>query len=423
MTAVAPLAGAPPATHFRWTICALLFFATSINYIDRQVLSILAPELQRSIGWNEIDYGYIVTAFQGAYALGLLFVGRLMDRMGTRRGFPLIMTIWSIAAMLHALAGSALGFGIARGLLGLGEAGNFPAAIKTVSEWFPKQERALATGIFNAGSNVGAIVAPLVVPWIALTWGWKWAFLVTGALGFVWLALWMALYRTPEQSRHVSHAELEWIQRDPPASAITPSWKALLSRRNTWAIAFARFLTDPVWWFFLFWLPKMLSSNFGMTLSGMGPPLVAIYLAADVGSIGGGWTSSFLIRLGWPVSSARRIAMLICALCVVPVFAAAWTSHMWIAVGLIGLAAAAHQGWSANLYTLVSDLFPSQAVGAVVGIAGLFGAIGGMLLSTAAGHLLQRANDFLPLLIVAASAYLIALAGIQLLARPNQSGG
>jgi len=423
MSSGAPAAIASAASHFRWAICALLFFATTINYIDRQVLSILAPDLQRSIGWNEIDYGYIVTAFQGAYAVGLLLVGRLMDRIGTRRGFPLIMTFWSMAAMLHAFAGSALGFGIARGLLGLGEAGNFPAAIKTVSEWFPKQERALATGIFNAGSNVGAIVAPLVVPWIALTWGWRWAFVATGAMGFCWLALWMALYRSPEESPHASKPELAWIRRDGPEPAITPSWRRLLPLRNTWAIAFARFLTDPVWWFFLFWLPKLLNSRFGITLAGLGPPLVVIYLVADVGSIGGGWMSSFLIRLGWRVSAARRTAMLVCALCVVPVFAAARTSHMWLAVGLIGLAAAAHQGWSANLYTLASDLFPSQAVGAVVGIAGTCGAIGGMLLSTAAGHLLQRANDFQPLLFVAAAAYSSAFAGIQLLAKPDRSTG
>jgi ACS family hexuronate transporter-like MFS transporter len=421
MSTGAPAAVASPTSHFRWTICALLFFATSINYIDRQVLSILAPELQRSIGWNEIDYGYIVTAFQGAYAVGLLLVGRLIDRIGTRRGFPLIMTVWSVAAMLHALAGSAFGFGIARALLGLGEAGNFPAAIKTVSEWFPKQERALATGIFNAGSNVGAIAAPLIVPWIALTWGWRWAFVATGGLGFGWLALWITLYRTPEENPHVRIAELAWIRRDSPNPASTPSWGQLLPLRNTWAIAFARFMTEPVWWFFLFWLPKLLSLQFGVTLAGMGPPLVVIYLVADVGSVGGGWASSFLIRLGWSVSSARRAAMLICALCVVPVCSAARTSHMWGAVGLIGLAAAAHQGWSANLYTMVSDLFPGQAVAAVVGITGLCGAIGGMLLSSTAGHLLQRTNDYQPLLLAAAAAYLIALAGIQLLAKPNRS--
>jgi len=421
MSAGAPAAVASPASHFRWTICALLFFATSISYVDRQVLSILAPELQRSIGWNEIDYGYIVTVFQGAYAVGLLLVGRLMDRIGTRRGFRLIMTVWSIAAMLHALAGSALGFGIARGLLGFEEAGNFPAAIKTVSEWFPKQERALATGIFNAGSNVGAIAAPLIVPWIALTWGWRWAFLATGALGFAWLALWVAFYRTPDESPHVTIAELAYIRGDSPNPASTASWGQLLPLRNTWAIAFARFMTEPVWWFFLFWLPKLLSSRFGVTLAGMGPPLVVIYLVADVGSVGGGWASSFLIRLGWSVSAARRTAMLICAVCVVPVFSAARTSHMWVAVGLIGLAAAAHQGWSANLYTMVSDLFPSQAVAAVVGITGLCGAIGGMLLSSTAGHLLQRANDYQSLLFAAAAAYLITLAGVQLLAKPDRS--
>jgi len=420
MIASAPAPVDSRVSHFRWTICALLFFATSINYIDRQVLSILAPELQRSIGWNELQYGYIVTAFQGAYALGLLFIGRLMDRIGTRMGYPLIMAIWSVAAMLHALAGSALGFGIARGLLGLGEAGNFPAAIKTVAEWFPKQERAFATGIFNAGSNVGAIVAPLVVPWIALTLGWRWAFVSTGALGFLWLAFWRPLYRSPDQSSRVSQAELAWIRSDIPEPAVQPTWRQLLPYRNTWAIAFARFLTDPIWWFFLFWLPKLLGSRFGVTLSGLGPPLVVIYVLADVGSVGGGWISSLLIRAGWRVHRARLVAMLVCALCVVPVFAASQTQHLWLAVGLIGLAAAAHQGWSANVYTLASDLFPSQIVGAVVGLAGLCGAIGGMLFSSIAGYLLQQANDFRPLLFVASAAYLTALAVVHLLTRTDR---
>lgn len=399
------------ASRFRWTICALLFFATTINYIDRQVLSILAPDLQRSIGWSEIGYGKIVAAFQGAYAVGLLFTGHVMDRIGTRRGFPLIMTVWSIAAMMHSLAGSAAGFGAARGLLGLGEAGNFPAAMKTIAEWFPKQERALAAGIFNAGSNVGAIAAPLLVPWIALKWGWRAAFVVTGAIGFVWVVLWYLFHRTAPLG---SAATEEQENAD-----AAPSWQELIQLRETWAIAIARFLTDPVWWFFLFWLPKMLNARFGVTLSGLGPPLIAVYLAADIGSVGGGWASSFLIRKGWPPFAARRGAMLICALCVAPVFFAARTADMWVAAGLIGLAAAAHQGWSANLYTLVCDLFPSRVVGATVGLAGCCGAIGGMLLSTTAGHVLERTHDYQPILIGAAFAYLLALAGVQWLARPR----
>jgi len=314
-----------------------------------------------------------------------------------------------VAAMLHALAGSAFGFGVARALLGLGEAGNFPAAIKTVSEWFPKPERAFATGVFNAGSNIGAIAAPLIVPWIALTWGWRWAFLATGALGFGWVALWMILYRAPSEYRYEK------------AEAVQPTigWKKLLPVRNTWAIAFARFMTEPVWWFFLFWLPKFLNSEFGVTLAGMGPPLVVIYLLADVGSIGGGWISSFLIRIGWPVHKSRKVAMLICVLFVVPVIGAARTGNMWVAVALIGMAAAGHQGWSANVYTLASDLFPTRAVGAVVGIAGLCGATGGMLLSSTAGHLLERTHNFQPLLFIAGGAYVIALAGVHLLARPE----
>lgn len=403
-------------THTRWTICALLFFATTINYIDRQVLSILAPDLQRSIGWNEIEYGYIVTAFQAAYAIGLFLVGRLMDRFGTRKGYSLVMSVWSFAAMLHALAFSAFGFGSARFLLGLGEAGNFPAAIKTVAEWFPKKERALATGIFNAGANVGAVVAPLTVPWIALNLGWRWAFILTGAIGFIWLAFWAAFYRRPEEHQRLSKAELAYIQSD-PAEAVTPvAWSRLLPLRQTWAFTIAKFLTDPVWWFYLYWLPKFLNAKFGLTLDTIGPPLVAIYLAADFGSIGGGWLSSHLIQRGWSVNAGRKTAMLVCALCVLPILFASRASSVWSAVALIGLAAAAHQGWSANLFTLTSDMFPRRAVGSVVGIGGTGGAIGGMLIATAAGHLLEWTGSYFSLFIVAGSVYLVALLIVHALA-------
>ncbi len=401
--------------HYRWVICALLFFATTINYVDRQVLGILATPLQRELGWSESEYGSIATAFTGAYAIGLVVVGRLMDRLGTRRGFSLAIIFWSLAAMGHALARSAAGFGVARFALGLGEAGNFPAAIKTVAEWFPKKERALATGIFNSGSNVGAIVAPLIVPWIAINYGWRWAFIITGAIGFVWLVFWLALYRRPEEPPRLSEAELAYIQSDPPEPMTKIPWVRLLPHRQTWAFALGKFLTDPVWWFFLFWLPKFLNETYGLTLSGIGLPLVIIYVAADIGSIGGGWLSSSLIKRGWTVNAGRKTAMLACALSVVPIIFAARASNLWVAVGLISLATAAHQGWSANLFTLVSDMFPRRAVGSVVGIGGFGGSVGGMLIATITGFLLQWTGSYAPIFFVAGSAYLVALLVIHLL--------
>jgi len=408
---------APPRVgYFRWSICALLFFATTINYIDRQVLGILAPDLQRSIGWSEIEYGNIVTAFQAAYAIGLLVTGRLLDRMGTRLGFALAITLWSIAAMFHAAARSALGFGIARFALGLGEAANFPASIKTVAEWFPKKERAFATGIFNAGTNVGAVVAPAVVPFIALTWSWQWAFIMTGAIGFLWLGIWWVLYRPPESHPRLSKAEFDYIRSD-PAEAVTPvPWLKLIGYRQTWAFALGKFMTDPIWWFYLYWLGKFLNEKHGLSLSKLGPPLIAIYLIADVGSVGGGWLSSFLIKSGWSINAARKSTMLACALCVMPIAFATQVASLWAAVGLIGLAAAAHQGWSANIFTLASDMFPRRAVGSVVGIGGFGGAVGGMLIATAVGHLLQWTGSYVPVFLLAGAAYLLALLVIQVLA-------
>ncbi len=402
--------------YFRWVICALLFFATTINYIDRQVLGILAPDLQRSIGWSEIEYGNIVTAFQAAYAIGLLVTGRLLDRMGTRLGFALAITLWSVAAMFHAAARSALGFGIARFALGLGEAANFPASIKTVAEWFPKKERAFATGIFNAGTNVGAVVAPAVVPFIALTWGWQWAFIMTGAIGFLWLGIWWVLYRPPESHPRLAKAEFNYIRGD-PAEAVTPvPWLKLIGYRQTWAFALGKFMTDPIWWFYLYWLGKFLNEKHGLSLSKLGPPLIAIYLIADVGSVGGGWLSSFLIKSGWSINAARKSTMLACALCVMPIVFATQVASLWAAVGLIGLAAAAHQGWSANIFTLASDMFPRRAVGSVVGIGGFGGAVGGMLIATAVGHLLQWTGSYVPVFLLAGAAYLLALLVIQVLA-------
>ncbi len=392
----------------RWTICALLFFATTINYIDRQVLGILAPVLQTDIGWNEIDYGYIVTAFQFAYAIGMVLVGRLMDKLGTKIGYSVAMAVWSLAAMAHSFASSVIGFAIARFSLGLGEAGNFPAAIKTVAEWFPKKERALATGIFNAGSNVGAVAAPLAVPWITIAYGWQWAFIATGAIGFIWIIFWVLLYEKPEQHKRLKAEELAYIQIDPPDTQEKIPWIKLMKHRQVWAFAIAKFMTDPIWWFYLYWVPKYLNKNYGLTLDKIGLPLIVIYLMADIGSIGGGWLSSFFIKRGWSVNKGRKTAMLICAICVIPIVFASQASDVWIAVALLSLATAAHQGWSANLFTTTSDMFPRKAIGSIVGFGGMAGAIGGMLIATLAGFILELTGSYLTLFIICGSMYMIA---------------
>ena len=403
--------------NYRWVICGMLFFATTINYIDRQVLGILATDqtFKNAIGWNEAQYGYVNTAFQGAYAIGLLIVGRLMDRFGTRKGFSFAIVFWSIAAMCHALARSAMGFGTARFFLGLGEAGNFPASIKTVAEWFPKKERALATGIFNSGSNVGAIAAPLVVPYIAVNYGWQLAFIITGTIGFIWLIFWLLIYRRPAEHPKLGKAELAHIQSDPPESTTKIPWARLIPLRQTWAFAIGKFLTDPIWWVYLFWLPDFLHKRHGLSLKDFGLPLVVVYLLADIGSIGGGWLSSSLIKRGWTINAGRKLAMLICAIAVVPIVFAAQTSNLWVAVILIGVAAAAHQGWSCNLFTTTSDMFPRRAVGSVVGIGGMAGAVGGMMIARAVGEILERTGSYVPIFIIAASAYLAALLVFHLL--------
>ena len=401
--------------NFRWVVCALLFTATTINYVDRQVIGILKPTLQAEIGFNEIDYGNIVFAFQLAYAIGLLLVGRLMDRLGTRKGFSLAVIVWSIAAMAHAWARSVGGFIAARFALGLGESGNFPASIKTVAEWFPKRERALATGIFNAGTNIGAVVAPIIVPVITLRYGWPWAFIATGAIGFAWLVLWLVLYRRPEEHPRLRAAELAHIRSDPPETEARVGWGRLFRHRQLWAFAIGKFLTDPIWWLYLFWLPDLLHRNYGLNLTNMGPPLVVIYVVADVGSIGGGWLSSSLIKRGWSVNAARKTAMLICALCVVPIVFASRASTLWGAVALIGLATAAHQGWSCNIFTIASDMFPRRAIGSVVGIGGMAGSLGGMLIAKVTGYVLQWTGSYVAIFILAGSIYLVALGIIHLL--------
>ncbi|HLA94442.1 MAG TPA: MFS transporter [Pyrinomonadaceae bacterium] len=427
--------------YFRWVICALLFFAATVNYVDRQVLGLLKDTLQKEFSWSETDYGWIVFAFQTAYAIGLLGVGRLMDRFGTKKGFAASISLWSLAALAHAWAlpigiaaaavlgalgvispttslASVIGFIIVRFLLGLGEAGNFPASIKTVAEWFPKKERALATGIFNSGTNIGALATPLLIPIVVAYWGWYEAFIFTGLIGFIWLVFWLVIYRKPEEHPRLSAEELAYIQSDPPESTARVPWKNLFPHRQTWAFSIGKFLTDPIWWVYLFWLPDFLHKQHGLDIKSFGPPIAVIYIIADVGSIGGGWLSSTLIKRGWTVNRSRKTAMFICALAVVPIVIASITSNLWLAVVLIGIAAAAHQGWSANIFTLSSDMFPKQAVGSVVGIGGMFGAIGGMVISPLVGYILQTTGSYLPIFIIAASAYLVALLIIHLLA-PN----
>ena len=402
--------------RYRWRVCAMLLAATTINYIDRQVLGVLAPFLQDEIGWSEIQYGYIVMAFQGAYAIGLLCAGALIDRFGTRIGYALAISVWSLAAMGHALAASVAGFVVARFLLGLGEAGNFPAAIKTVAEWFPRRERAFAVGIFNAGSNIGAIVAPLMVPIVAAAWGWQAAVLCTGVLSAAWLVTWLVFYRTPDQHPKLSAAELAHIRSDPPEPAVKVPWLQLLRHRQAWAFVAAKFITDPVWWLFLFWLGKFLASEYELSLAKIGLPMIVVYLMADVGSIAGGWLAGRFMRLGWSANRARKSAMLVCALCVAPVILVTQVDNLWLAVGLIGLAMAGHQGWSANVLTLPSDMFPRQTVASVVGIGGFAGAFGGMGMSYFAGSQLQSTGSYGTIFLIAGSAYLVALLCVHLLA-------
>ncbi len=402
---------------YRWTICALLFFATTINYIDRQVLGILAPTLQRELGWNEVDYAAIASWFTLAYALGYLVAGRLMDGFGVRKGFAGSIIIWSVSAVLHAVVTTTGGFSAVRFALGLGESGNFPGAIKTVAEWFPARERAFATGIFNAGSNIGAILTPLIVPWIAVNWGWRAAFLITGALGFLWLFAWLAIYRKPEENARVSAGELAHIRSDAAESGEPVSWGTLLRHRQTWAFVVGKLLTDPVWWFYLFWLPKFLDARYGIKLSSLAAPLVVIYLVADAGSVGGGWLSSPLMKRGWSLNRARKTALLIPALLIVPTMLAPNAGGLWMSVALVSVAAASHQWWSANLFTLSSDMFPRRAVGSVVGIGGFAGAAGGFFFQRATGYILQsNGNNYTPVFVCCGLAYVLALAIIQLLA-------
>lgn len=375
-------------SQYRWIICGLVFFATTINYLDRAVISLLKSDLSMQFNWTDADYANIEIAFKIMYAIGMLGAGKLIDILGTRLGYLLATFLWSLAAVGHAFVTNTLGFIVARAGLGVTESGNFPAAIKTVAEWFPKKERALATGIFNSGANIGAIVAPLSVPFIAVTWGWEWAFVITGSLGFIWVLVWWLFYQSPARHPKLSKEEYAYIHSD--AEEQTPaedtgrvSWLTLLRFRQTWAFVLGKFLTDPIWWFYLFWLPDFLQSEYGLQGTDIAWPVAVVYLVSTVGSIGGGWLPLRLIRNNWPVFKARKTSMLLYGILVVPIIFSQLLGelNMWYAVAVIGLAAAAHQAWSANIFTTVSDMFPKKAVGSVTGIGGTFGALGGILLS------------------------------------------
>jgi ACS family hexuronate transporter-like MFS transporter len=417
------IAAAAPQDHaragrFRWVICGLLFAAMLFNYVDRQMIGVLKPTLQKEFGWTEITYGDIVFYFQAAYAVSYLVFGRLVDWIGAKLGYAAAFVIWTIGHISHAAVHTVTGFILARMVLGVGEGGGFPAGVKAVAEWFPKRERALAAGLFNAGTNIGAIVTPLLVPFIAidLGMGWRATFVITGLAGLIWLAAWLVIYRRPAEHPRVSAAELALIQSDPPDPAgVNVSWRAVLRARETWAYCAGKFLIDPIWWMYLFWLPDFFARVYHLDLKSFGPPLVAVYLLSDVGSVAGGWLSGALMQRGFSLNAARKGAMLVCAVLVTPIAFAMYAGNLWLAVAILGLATAAHQGFSANLYTLPSDLFPRKAVGTVIGIGGAVGGVGGMLMAKYAGWVLDRIGSYTPIFVVAGGVYLVAVLVIHLL--------
>ena len=410
--------------RYRWTICALVFFATTINYLDRAVISLLKSTLSKELSWTENDYANIVIAFQLCYAIGFLGAGRLIDKLGTKIGYAMATTLWSIAAIGHGFVTNTLGFFVARGALGVTESGNFPAAIKTVAEWFPKKERAFATGIFNSGANIGAIIAPLTVPFIAAQYGWKWAFILTGLIGIIWLVLWFIFYEVPAKHKKLSVAEFEYIRGDADEQAAEAlvankniSWSKLLTYRQTWAFALGKFLTDPVWWFYLFWLPDFLEKQYHLSKTEIALPLALAYILSTIGSVFGGWLPMQFVKLGWPIFRARKTAMLIFGLCAIPVLSAQYIGgfNMWLAVCVIGFAMAAHQAWSANIFTTVSDMFPKSTTASVTGIGGMFGALGGILIAKSAGKLFdyyKSINDgptgYLIMFLICGLIYIVA---------------
>ncbi|AGH50140.1 MFS transporter [Edaphosphingomonas fennica] len=405
----------PPKGKVRWIICALLFAAVVLSYVDRLVLSVLKPTLQQEYGWSESGYGDVVFWFQAAYGIGFLFFGRLIDRVGAKLGYLLAMAVWTAGHMAHALVTTTTGFALARIPLALGESGTYPAALAAAAEWFPKRERALAIGIFNAGANVGAIVTPLIVPLITLAMGWQSAFIITGLFNLIWIGAWIAFYRRPREHPSITREEIAYIEAEPFETEGKASFRQVLACRQAWAYMAGRFLIDPIWWTFLFWLPDFFSKRYAVDLKGFGPPLIAIYIIADVGSILGGWYSSRLLGRGISANRARKTAMLACALVVTPVTFAMYAPSIWIAVALIGLACAGHQGFSSNLFSMPADLFPRWAAGTVVGLGGFAGAAGGMLMSKYAGYVLETVGTYTPIFIVSGSAYLVALLVVHLI--------
>jgi len=403
-------------TRTRWLVLGLVFFGITINYIDRLVMGILAPDLQKQYHISDVQYGYIQSAFALSYAFGQLLAGGWLDRVGTRLGYMISLTAWSISSMLHAAAHGPWSFGVFRSMLGISESPAFPAATKTLAEWFPKKERALAFGFVNAGTNMGAILAPAIVPWLATNYGWQWAFIGTGGIGFLWLLLWIPFYRTPEQHARCSPAELAYIQSDPPEPAVNVSWGTLLTYRQSWAFAVAKFLTDSTWWFYMTWFPKFLHTRHHLDLIHIGLPLIVIYVMSDVGSIAGGWLSSAMIKRGASLNTARKTALFVCACGVVPIIFAQRVSGLWSAVLLLGLATASHQGWSSNLYTLVSDMFPKRATASVAGLGGTCGYFGASIFAIIVGYLVEGRGNYLVPFICSGTAYLVAFAAIQALA-------
>ncbi|MCC7086825.1 MAG: MFS transporter [Pirellulales bacterium] len=397
-------------TNYRWVVCGLLFFATTINYVDRAVIGVLKPTLMDDLHWSEQDYSLMVSSFSIAYAFGYLFAGRLIDLVGTRIGYALSVFLWTLAAMAHGLKLSLVQFAMARAALGLAEGGNFPGAVKTVGEWFPKKDRSLATGIFNSGSNIGAMLTPWLVPIITRHYGWRASFVITASVGLVWVIIWLIFYRTPSQHPRVSRAELDYIRSDPPDPPIRIGWLSLLRYRAVWAFIIGNGISSPIWWFYLYWIPGYLQKHFGLDLLDIGPPVIVIYLFADFGSIVGGWLATTLIKLGWSVTAARKSTMLLCALCVVPICLTVGTESLWLATGLVALAAAAHQGWSANLFTMVGDTMPRGTISSVVGLGGFVGAmVSGIVVAPFIGWILDKTGSYVIPFGIASGGYLVAL--------------
>lgn len=398
--------------NFRWVVVALLFFATTINYLDRQVIGLLKPTLEKELNWSESDYSFVVMCFTACYAFGLLLFGKVIDAIGSKLGYTISIILWSIAAMGHALAKTTFGFATARAALGIGEAGNFPAAIKSVTEWFPKHERAFATGIFNSGANIGAMVAPVLVPWILGAYGWQEAFLITGAIGFIWLIFWVLFYELPSKK---GIEIIEIVETESTEEELHIPYAKLFTLKQTWVFIVGKFFTDPIWWFFLFWLPSYFSTTFDLDLKKPSIHLAVLFTCTSIGSIGGGFIPGWLMRRGWKVYKARKFAMLFYALLAVPIFLAKYAGNIWEAVALISLAASAHQAWSANIYTTVSDMLPKSAVSSVIGIGGLAGSLGGVIFPYIIGQILdaykasnQLTEGYNLIFLICGSAYLFA---------------